>query len=206
MKIKICGLTSLNDITYVNEALPDFIGFIFAKSSKRKVTINEAIEMKKLSDKRIKSVGVFVNEDIKTVADISLKGIINLIQLHGDEDNGYIKEIKKITSLPVIKAFKADKINENEINSSLCDYVLIDSNDGNSFGGTGKTFNWGIIPRNIKKPLFLAGGLNYNNVDKAIKIISPYCLDINSGVETNGIKDREKILNIVNKIKGYKNE
>ncbi len=206
MKIKICGLTSLNDISYVNEALPDFIGFIFAESSRRKITINNALEMKKLLDKRIKSVGVFVNEDIKTIADISSQGIINLIQLHGSEDNGYINEIKKITSLPVIKAFKAQEADERTINSSLCDYVLIDSYDGNSFGGTGKTFNWGIIPKNIKKPLFLAGGLNYNNVDKAIKNINPYCLDINSGVETNGIKDREKILNIVNKIKGYKNE
>lgn len=201
MKIKICGLTSLDDIKYVNEAMPDYAGFIFAKSSKRKITIEQAAKMKSYLQNKIQSVGVFVNEDIDIIAKIGQEGIINLIQLHGNEENNYILELKNKINLPIIKAFKITE----DINNTKADFILFDSSYGNSFGGTGKTFDWGLIPKTNKK-IFLAGGLNIQNIITAIKETNPYCVDINSGVETNGKKDRKKIIEIVNIIRGNKNE
>ncbi len=201
MKIKICGLQTREDILYVNEANPNFIGFIFAKESKRQISIQKAKELKNLLNSTIKSVGVFVNSDIKTILEIKEQGIIDIIQLHGEEDNKYIKLLKDKTQLPIIKALKASEHLEKEIETTLSDYVLID----NKTGGSGKTFDWNLIPKTRKK-IFLAGGLNTNNIIEAIKIVNPYCLDINSGVETNNKKDRDKIIKITELIKGYKNE
>mgnify|MGYP002626840550 CR=1 FL=1 len=200
-KIKICGLKSLDDICYVNEAGIDFAGFIFASKSKRCIDKKLAQCMKQALNKDIKSVGVFVNEEINIIKDIAEQKIIDLIQLHGNETNEYIKELHIETNLPVIKAFKADeKLNKN-MENTFADYVLIDSNDGNKFGGTGKTFDYKIIPK-TNKLIFLAGGLNANNIKNAIKI-NPYCFDINSGVEINGKKNKNKILEIVKIIRNY---
>lgn len=198
-KIKICGLTSLNDISYINETGVDFAGFIFFHKSKRYITLNQAIEMKNLLNSSIKSVGVFVNENIKEIINIANYGVIDIIQLHGNETNENIKEIKEKIGLPIIKALKADENLEFNIQNTIADYVLIDSFSTNKFGGTGITFDYGLIP-NTDKKFFLAGGLNIDNIDNAIKM-KPYCLDINSGVEIEGKKDRSKIIEIVKKIK-----
>ena len=200
-KIKICGLKSLEDISFVNEVDIDFAGFIFALKSKRYVNIEQAFKMKSRLNSKIKSVGVFVDSNIETVIQISERKIIDFIQLHGNETNEYVVKIQKLTKLPVIKAFKADNNLEYNIKNTKADYVLIDSVNDNQFGGTGKTFNYGIIPKTDKQ-IFLAGGLNINNIENAIKI-NPYCLDINSGVETDGKKDKNKIFEIVEKIKNY---
>ncbi len=205
MKIKICGLMSLNDIDCVNEAMPDFIGFIFASKSKRKISFEQAFEMKKALNNNIKSVGVFVDEKIENITYAVNNGLIDLIQLHGKENKDYIKELRTKVNNPIIKAFKADDNLKNNINAAAADYVLIDSINETSFGGTGKTFDWGIIPETDKK-IFLAGGLNAQNILKAINMVHPYCVDINSGVETNGRKDKNKITEIIQIIKGYGNE
>ena len=192
MKVKICGLKTLEDIDYINEVLPDFAGFIFAESSRR-ISFNQAAKMKSKLNKNIKSIGVFVNEKTEKIINAAEEGIIDLIQLHGNEDNNYIKEIGNKLKLPVIKAFKADSNLKYNIENTIADYVLIDSCNKNQFGGTGQLFDWGLIPETDKK-IFLAGGLNADNIIRAIKEVNPYCLDINSGVEINGKKDRKKYL------------
>ncbi len=204
MKVKICGLKTLEDIEYINEAMPDFAGFIFAKS-KRQISFKQAAEMKYKLNKKIKSVGVFVNEDIINIISLVKCNVIDLIQLHGEENNDYIKEIKMLSNLPVIKAFKADCNLKYNIKNTSADYILIDSDNNGQFGGTGQSFDWGLIPKTNKK-IFLAGGLNSDNIIQAMKEVKPYCLDINSGAETNEKKDRSKILEIMQKIKGYENE
>ena len=202
MKVKICGLKTLEDIDYINEVLPDFAGFIFAESSRR-ISFNQAAKMKSKLNKNIKSIGVFVNEKTEKIINAAEEGIIDLIQLHGNEDNNYIKEIGNKLKLPVIKAFKADSNLKYNIENTIADYVLIDSCNKNQFGGTGQLFDWGLIPETDKK-IFLAGGLNADNIICAIKEVNPYCLDINSGVEINGKKDRKKILEVMQIVKGYR--
>ncbi len=205
MKIKICGLQTTEDIKCVNETLPNYAGFIFVSKSKRKISIEQALLLKKELSPKIKSVGVFADEYIEKIIEYANMNITDLIQLHGNEDNAYIKTLKQKIKIPIIKALKADNNLEKNTKECIADYILIDSNSKEEFGGTGKTFDWNLIPKTEKK-IFLAGGLNEKNIINAIKEVNPYCLDINSGVETNGKKDREKIINIMNKIKGYINE
>lgn len=171
MKVKICGIKTLEEIGYCNELLPDFIGFVFAKS-KRQVSIMQAEYLKSQLDKRIKAVGVFVNEDIDIILAITKRNIIDLIQLHGNETNEYIEKLKKQTNLPIIKA------NDSFTNA---DYVLFD----NIEPGSGKEWDFKSIKSD--KYFFIAGGLNINNVKEAIKL-NPYAVDVSSGVEENGFK------------------
>ena len=194
MKIKICGLFRDCDIDYVNEAKPDFAGFVFAKSH-RQVSIETAEKLKNKLDKNILSVGVFVNEDINKIAEICNKNIIDLVQLHGDEDDNYINELKKVCSKKIIKAVKV-KTGENIIRWRNCqaDWLMFDAGKGE-----GKTFDWSAL-KDFIRPYFLAGGINESNIEQAIKI-NPYCIDISSGVETNKVKDKNKILNIVRRVK-----
>ena len=202
MKIKICGLKNLKDISYVNEAGVDFAGFIFAEKSKRKIDFETAKSLKRELNKDIKSVGVFVNQSfdfVKEAVDLSL---VDFVQLHGDEENFFIEKIKNELNLPVIKAFRADSnLNEN-IKNTNADYVLIDSADKQNFGGTGKTFDWGVIPETNKK-IFLAGGLNSNNILLAMQTVKPFCVDVNSGVEVEGVKNKKMIDDIVEKVRKY---
>ncbi len=191
-KVKICGLKSFDDIDYVNIAKPDYVGFIFAESN-RKVTSEKAVELKKRLNNNIKTVGVFVDEDICKIMNICNLNIIDYIQLHGHENDEYIERLKKLTNKKIIKAVDFSKSDVN-LNYDV-DYLLLD----NGKGGTGKKFNWHNI-ENIPKPFFLAGGISENNLDEAIKIDS-YCIDISSGVETDGKKDKEKIINIVRRIR-----
>lgn len=206
MKIKICGLRRFEDIDYVNEFLPDFAGFIFAPKSKRYITADFTLKLRKELSKNIKSVGVFVNENLENIRKISDLKIIDFIQLHGDEDNLFIEKVKNTTNLPVIKAFRADEQLETKLQSSNADFFLIDSSSKNSFGGTGVTFDWNTIPKGYEDRIFLAGGLNVYNVKTAMKTVNPYCLDINSGVETDGFKDKIKMKEIFEIIKENKNE
>lgn len=205
MKIKICGLQSLEDISYINEFMVDFAGFIFYPKSKRFITIKQSELMKNKLNSNIKTVGVFVDEDLKNLEQIIKTGVLDFVQLHGNENNQYINYVKETLKIPVIKAFKADCNLKFNIDNTNADFVLIDSFNKNSFGGTGNSFDWKIIPKTNKK-IFLAGGLNSENVLSAMHFVNPYCLDINSGVEINGRKDRKKISDIIKIIKGYKND
>lgn len=199
-KIKICGLTRIQDIEYVNEALPDYIGFVFA-NSRRKVSFETSFQLKKALDSRIKAVGVFVNESISNIIQLCSAGIIDYVQLHGDEDEEYLRTLRYEISNPIIKAIRVKDLSSiKAIDKLSCEFALLDAYSDCQYGGTGKTFDWKLAST-IKKPFFLAGGINSSNAKAAIEYCQPYCLDVSSGVETNGFKDRNKILKIVNQVK-----
>lgn len=205
LKIKICGLRRECDVDFVNKAGVDFAGFVFAKS-KRQITPAQAAVLKKRLSPDIKSVGVFVDESIENIKKICGSGIIDLIQLHGNEDSDFIKTLKKETKLPVIKAIRGlsrEYIKEKAQNGA--DFVLLDSFKENSFGGTGCVFDWTLVP-DIKQPVFLAGGLNINNIEHAVDTVHPFCVDISSGVETDGFKDEKKIFEITKLVRGLEYE
>jgi phosphoribosylanthranilate isomerase len=196
MKIKICGLFRLCDIDYVNETKPDYIGFVFAEKSKRKIDFNTALMLRKNLNSDIIPVGVFVNEKPEIICEIVKARIIDIIQLHGSESDEYIKNIKELTGKPVIKS--ATNLNDMRENA---DYILFDSFGG----GTGKSFNWDILEKSkINKPFFLAGGLNINNIKDAINQVKPFAVDVSSGVETDGVKDKQKIFDIINFVRNEK--
>ena len=195
-KIKICGLKRICDIESVNIAKPDYIGFIFAES-KRKVTPEQAKELRLKLSPDIIPVGVFVNEKLDAIASIVKSGIIDIVQLHGDETEAYITEIKALTGKPVIKAVSVLKAGDvQRFADTQADYLLLD----NKSGGTGQTFDWNHIGE-INKPFFLAGGLDIDNVNQAIIKTNPFAVDISSGVEVDGLKQKEKIISIVRNVK-----
>ena len=188
-KIKICGLKRQEDITYVNEAKPDYCGFIieFPKSS-RNVTGALVRELTAKLNPDIIPVGVFVNAAPERVEELLLDGTIHIAQLHGQEDEAYIRRIQKNTGHQVIKAFsvKTAQDIENALKSPA-DYILLDSGEG-----TGTVFDWKKI-QNIQRPYFLAGGLSIDNVENAVRQLNPYAVDVSSGIETDGLKDKTKM-------------
>ena len=190
--IKLCGLKRECDIEAVNKLNPDFIGFVFAEKSKRYVNPIEAAKLKEMLGKDIKAVGVFVNESPEAVAELLNKGTIDMAQLHGSEDEEYISRLRSLTDKPLIKAIKVQsKADIEAADESSADYVLLDSG-----AGTGMTFNWQLI-KGIKRPYFLAGGLNPENVAEALKTLNPYAVDVSSGIETDGLKDEAKMADFV---------
>lgn len=189
MKIKICGIKRKQDIEYVNLYKPDYIGFVFAKSS-RQVTFQQARELKKILAKDICTVGVFVDAEIDFIVSLINDEIIDMVQLHGHENQQYINTLKQRINKPIIKAIKVT--NESSFNSSYdVDYYLLDG----AVAGSGHCFDWKMI-KPFNKPVFLAGGICLDNIDQALQQ-NVYALDISSGVETNGVKDRQKIGEIV---------
>ncbi len=197
MNVKICGLTRMADIDAVNGALPDFIGFVFA-DSRRKVGFEDASALKQQLNPRIRAVGVFVDAEPDDIVRLRRSGVIDLVQLHGGEDADYIKKLKAAADCPVIKAVRVRSAQQVLAAETLpCDYLLLDTYRKNVHGGTGENFDYALIPE-LKKPFFLAGGLNAGNIKKAAALAQkPFCLDISSGVETNGAKDALKIREIV---------
>ncbi|MEE1025866.1 MAG: phosphoribosylanthranilate isomerase, partial [Acutalibacteraceae bacterium] len=197
---KFCGIKREDDIAFANIILPEYIGFVFAKKSKRYVTPEKAAELKEKLDSRILSVGVFVNENPKKIAELLNNKVIDLAQLHGNEDEEYIRELRNFTSNSIIKAFNVT--GDNEVKSALkstADFIMLDS----PLAGSGKRFNWNLI-KNITRPYFLAGGLNPENVFGAVQTLKPYAVDVSSGIETDGVKDFEKMKRFaaVRKLKG----
>ena len=189
-KIKLCGLSRVEDIQVANELLPDFVGFIFYPKSKRYISPNIAANLKNILDKKISAVGVFVNEEIETVAEMAK--ILDLIQLHGDEDENYISTLKKLTGKKIIKAFKI-KTDADLQRAKNCraDFILLDGGAGN-----GEIFNWQLL-KNFEREYFLAGGLTVENVSDAVKVLKPFAVDVSSGIETGGVKDASKMKKFV---------
>ncbi len=186
--IKMCGLTRKCDIKAVNEIKPEYIGFVFWEKSKRYISPEKAFELKKLLDKNIKAVGVFVDESIEKVAELLENDIIDIAQLHGHENEDYIKNLREMTDKPVIQAFRIRSSSDMEkaVNSTA-DMILLDAGMGD-----GKIFDWSLI-KDIKRPYFLAGGLNCDNIAQAVKTLQPYAVDVSSGIETDGLKDMKKM-------------
>lgn len=200
MKIKICGLSRAEDIEAVNEAGPDLIGFVFARGSRRYVTPSQAASLKHGLNEEILSAGVFVDEKLDIILDLTEKRTIDVIQLHGSEDVGYMERLKKCCDAPIMKAVSMTSDGFSEElrywEESSIDYLLLDSGTG----GTGQQFDYRLIGR-LKKPFFLAGGLNPENVAQAAMQVLSYGVDMSSGVETEGKKDREKIKEAVRRIR-----
>ena len=188
-RVKICGLRRVEDIDAINRALPDYIGFVFAQS-RRRIDIETAAMLKEKLDIGIKAVGVFVNEDISAISEIVQSGIIDLIQFHGDEDDLYIERLKEICDSPVIKAVGVG--GTLPLLPKAADYLLFDT-ISTQRGGVGKVFDWNILNEYHNMPYFLAGGLSTGNVSEALSQLLPFCVDVSSGVETDGFKDPEKI-------------
>lgn len=197
-KIKICGLRSSQDIWAVNEAKPDFCGFIveFPKSF-RSITRDQLRALTKELDPEIQPVGVFVNAPIELVVELLLEGTIAIAQLHGQEDEEYIRQVQEQTHCPVIKAFSVKTAEDiNRALQSPAEYILLDQGGG----GTGKTFDWSLIPE-ISRPFFLAGGLGTQNLHQAVTRIHPWAVDLSSSLETERRKDPEKIRQAVELIR-----
>jgi len=201
LKIKICGLFREQDIDYVNEAMPDFCGFVFAPS-KRQVSAELAGRLKQRLAEGIVPIGVFVNAPPEEVNALYRDGIISIAQLHGDENEEYIAQLKAASGnspigvpIQVIQVVKHEQLDISKPLITEAEYILIDSG-----AGSGKPFNWNLLnpPHSpIEKPWFLAGGISIANIEQAVAL-NPFGIDISSGAETDGVKDREKILQLTN--------
>ena len=216
VKVKFCGLTREEDIRAVNELHPDYIGFVFAKKSRRYVSPERAAALKALLGPGITAVGVFVDEDPCLIAELVSEGIIDIPQLHGSESDEYIHELEELIVemkkkalrngrsfdeltvgiAPMIQAFKIGSIDDvRKASRSSADMILLDSG-----AGSGKEFDWSLL-KEIKRPYFLAGGLSADNARKAIEELEPYALDVSSGIETDGFKDKEKMVRFMKNVR-----
>ncbi|MDR2718011.1 MAG: phosphoribosylanthranilate isomerase [Treponema sp.] len=205
MNVKICGLFREQDIDYVNEARPDYAGFVFAES-KRKISPSFAAQLRRRLSGDIVPVGVFVNAPVADIAALYHANVIAIAQLHGTEDDEYIARLKAAsaegggTPVEVIKTIRSVELEQNTPLAAGADYYLIDSG-----AGSGKPFNWELLNSfKFTKPWFLAGGLGLDNIEQAMAL-NPFALDISSGAETDGIKNREKIVQLVSMVRKGKN-
>ena len=212
VKLKICGMRRPEDIEMANSYKPDYIGFVFAESP-RKVSYEQAKELSALLNEDIVPVGVFVNEHMNIIVDLFKDGIIEIAQLHGDEDEKYIRNLKDKSieetgkQIPVINAIEIkDGADYNDEllkwRDSASDYFILDSGKG-----SGKTFDWSLIDKESEffmNSIFLAGGLNSENLALAIEEFNPFAVDLSSSVETDGFKDEEKIREIIEIIDNYR--
>lgn len=196
-RIKFCGLKTIDDVYAANEIFPEYVGFVFAPKSKRLVSSAQADKLRNALSKKIRAVGVFVNAEISNVAELLNAGIIDAAQLHGSEDDAYIKKIRDITRKPIIKAFKiksADDVAKAE--KSVADFILVDAG-----AGDGKTFDWSLL-KNLRREYFLAGGLTADNVINAIEMLQPFAVDVSSGIEIDGRKNFDKMKMFARAVRG----
>ena len=210
-KVKICGLSRAEDIGFANALRPDYIGFVFAEKSRRYVAPDKAAELSAMLDPGIRAVGVFA-------AGLAERGVIDVIQLHGQEDDGYIRRLRALTAAPVIQAFRVEGPADLErAASSPADLVLLD----HGAGGTGQAFDWTLLDRGagrdtnsdsggnaagsgagFARPFILAGGINDRNAAEAVRKFRPYALDASSGLETDGVKDFVKMKKLIEAVRG----
>ena len=197
-KIKICGLRTLADIQMVNELAPDYIGFVFAAKSKRYVTPEQAQALRAQLSKGIKATGVFVNAPLNLIGALTAQDLIDVVQLHGQEDAAYVAALKHIADKPVMQAFCIKAPDDiASAAASLADMILLD----HGAGGTGHSFDWSLTAQ-LNRPFFLAGGLASHNVRAAIEQVRPYAVDTSSGVETGAQKDYDKVQQFIASVRG----
>jgi len=197
-KVKLCGLSHMEDIAFANAARPDYIGFVFAEKSRRYVSPETAKALKAALSPEISAVGVFVNAPVEMVAALLNDGTIDLAQLHGAEDARYLAALRHLTKKPLIQAFCMEAAADaGRAKASPADFILLDSG-----GGTGQTFDWSLL-RVVGRPFFLAGGLDGENIQTALAAVHPYGVDVSSGVETNGAKDFEKMAAFVQAVRKF---
>lgn len=190
-RIKCCGMFREDDISAVNAALPDYCGFIINfPRSHRNVSPERAAVLSGLLDRRVMAVGVFVDEDPDLIGALVASDVIRAVQLHGHEDAAYIAALRMRLPLdtPIVQAFKVRS--EEDVaaaEQSTANLVLLDNGQG-----TGQRFDWSLVGR-VSRPFVLAGGLTPQNVEQAIREVGPWAVDLSSGLETDGLKDPEKI-------------
>lgn len=207
-KVKMCGISKVETIPAVVEAKPDYMGFVFAPS-KRQVTVDQAKTLveelhkqytkrynngtKQSNNDEIKTVGVFVNETLENLVKIATEANLDVVQLHGDEDEAFIQSLKERTNVEVWKAVQIRSAADAEAwIDSRADMLLFDAYHKDERGGTGEVFDWSCLDE-FERPFMLAGGIDSTNVARAIRTVRPYGIDISSGIETDGVKDDEKI-------------
>mgnify|MGYP002112150630 FL=1 len=202
------------DIEYANRIKPDFVGFIFA-NTRRKISAAQAKQFREALDAEIPAAGVFVNEDIPVITSLVQNGCIDMIQLHGEEDADYIRRLREVCDVPVIKAVKVQTVEQIRQAAALpVDYLLLDTYRKGVLGGTGEAFDWELL-REAKaaagdtaegelfgKPYFLAGGLHAGNLREAAALGS-YGLDVSSGIETDGSKDFTKMVKVMELVRKF---
>lgn len=194
-KIKICGLFRQEDITFANQVMPDYAGFVLAKS-RRQIDRTTAVQFRKLLNPEILVVGVFVDAPAEEVISYLEEGIIDIAQLHGDENEEDIQYIKAVTGREVIKAVKVKSRADIEAwLDTEADYLLFDSG-----AGSGEAFDWSLL-QDVTREYFLAGGLKPGNITESIQMLHPYTIDISSGVETDGYKDLIKMQEAVSLVR-----
>lgn len=204
-KVKICGITNLEDALLAAEYGADMLGFNFYAKSPRYISPENALEIIEKLPKGIGKVGVFVNETQKRLLDIAKLTGIDTFQLHGDETPEFVSELRPQTGLPIIKAMRVAEnfATEHAMRYSV-DAILLDTYSQNAFGGTGEAFEWQkaiALARNVER-LFLAGGLHPDNVADAIRKVGPYAVDVASGVESaKGKKDAAKLKEFIENAK-----
>ena len=200
-KVKMCGISKVDTIPAVVEAKPDYMGLVFAPS-KRQVTVEQAKTLVeelhkqyavRYNSETIKTVGVFVNETIENLLKIAEEVKLDVIQLHGDEDESFIQILKEQSNVEIWKAVQVRSAADAEkwIDSSA-DMLLFDAYHKDERGGTGEVFDWSSLDE-FERPFMLAGGIDSTNVARAIRTVRPYGIDISSGIETEGVKDNEKM-------------
>lgn len=195
-KIKICGLKRPEDIEYVNEFRPDYVGFVFYPPSSRYVTIEKAKELSGKLSPEITPVGVFLDNTPEEILEAAGSGAIKVLQIHGKNAPELVRIFKELDILPVWEAVRIE--NEDDIRrarGSAADMVLLD----NGAGGTGENFDWSLL-NEVGRDFFLAGGLNISNISEALKC-RPFGVDTSSGVETEKNKDRDKIRNFIRAVR-----
>ena len=201
-KIKFCGLTRAEDIAAANALKPEYIGFVFAPKSKRYVSPQQAALLRAQLNPAIKAVGVFVNEPPEVVARLLNEKLIDIAQLHGQEDAAYLARLRSLTAKPLWQAFRAENAAGLAAAArSTADMVLLDS----GAGGTGTVFNWKLL-QGFPRPYILAGGLDADNAADAVTRLHPYAVDVSSGIETAGKKDSAKMAAFAAAVRGQDNE
>lgn len=195
-KVKFCGMRLKEDIEEANRLNPDYIGFILSRPYWRCISFHQAFRLKSITKSFIRTVGVFVDEPIDRIKKFIENGIIDVIQLHGNEDEQYITRLKDVTEKKIFRAFKLSSPNDvKKANESCADMILLDSGRG-----TGETFDWELL-RLIDRPYFLAGGLNAENIGEAVRTLTPYGVDVSSGIETDRRKNPEKMKRFIEAVR-----
>lgn len=196
-KIKFCGIQPTTDLPFINQLALDYIGMVFAQNSRRFVTIAQARKINEILNPSIKKVGVFVNAPEELIRQIVAEKLIDLIQLHGQEDELMIQHYQMTFHLPIIKAFSIQTPQDVlEASQSTADYLLFDYQQA----GSGQSFDWRLIQQ-VNRPYFLAGGIKPENL-KAALAFKPYTIDLSSGIESNGIKNNQKMQTIMKIMRG----
>ncbi|MBR0056777.1 MAG: phosphoribosylanthranilate isomerase [Kiritimatiellae bacterium] len=197
-KVKFCGMRRLADIEAANALLPEYVGFVFAPSSRRRVSPEEALALRRRLVPGIRAVGVFANETPEKIASLVGRGAIDIAQLHGAEDAADVLRVRELSGAPVIQAFKvrcADDL--RRAGQSPADYILLDAG-----AGEGRAFDWTLLAEcRPGRPFFLAGGLTPENVADAVRSVAPFAVDASSGLEADGAKDVGKMTRFIRAVR-----